>query len=131
MPTNRKNGKVGYGNPPRHTRFKSGRSGNPRGRPKGAKNFTTLLAKKSAEKVKFSKTGPTMSKLEAALQQLMDGAAAGNPKHMHQLFVLKQWAEGRTEALAPAGEALTQADREVIAQIHARLKLYDQGDGDE
>ena len=26
---------VGYGKPPRHTRFANGRSGNPRGRPHG------------------------------------------------------------------------------------------------
>ena len=29
---------VGYGKPPAHGRFKPGQSGNPRGRPKGAKN---------------------------------------------------------------------------------------------
>ena len=34
---------VGYGMPPVHTRFRNGTSGNPRGRPKGAKNKTPAL----------------------------------------------------------------------------------------
>ena len=34
---------VGYGRPPVHSRFKPGRSGNPRGRPKGAKNKRPAL----------------------------------------------------------------------------------------
>ena len=35
---------VGYGKPPRHTWFKKGQSGNPRGRPCGSKNLKTLLS---------------------------------------------------------------------------------------
>src|SRR4029078_7462453 len=34
---------VGYGKPPAETRFKPGQSGNPRGRPKGAKNKLPAL----------------------------------------------------------------------------------------
>ena len=35
--------KVGYKNPPLATRFKPGTSGNPKGRPKGARSFASLL----------------------------------------------------------------------------------------
>ena len=43
--------KVGYKKPPEETRFKPGQSGNPKGRPKGAKSIATLLADILEEKI--------------------------------------------------------------------------------
>jgi hypothetical protein len=36
--------KAGYGNPPVHSQYKKGQSGNPGGRKKGCRNFKTILA---------------------------------------------------------------------------------------
>ena len=42
LPT-RANYRIGYGKPPKESRFQPGQSGNPRGRPRGAKNKRPAL----------------------------------------------------------------------------------------
>jgi hypothetical protein len=88
------------------------------------------LAENLTKEVKVVENGRSrrISKLEAAVKQLVDRAASGDSKQMHQLFALTQWAEGHTDSPTPATESLTDIDREVIAHIYARLKLYDAGD---
>src|SRR6202030_3462192 len=56
-PDNEADYEVGYGKPPRHTRFKKGRSGNPRGRPNGSKNLSTLLSETLSEPVIVAENG--------------------------------------------------------------------------
>jgi hypothetical protein len=48
---------VGYGRPPLNTRFQPGRSGNPKGRPKGSKNFNTLFSEELALPVALTENG--------------------------------------------------------------------------
>ena len=58
MPTDKKHAyEVGYGKPPRHTRFIKGQSGNPRGRPPGAKNLKALLSEALNETVIVTENG--------------------------------------------------------------------------
>jgi len=72
---------VGYGKPPKHTRFSKGSSGNPRGRPRGAKNWATLVRGAVFAQVEVRENGRPIrriSKLEAAVTQLVNKAASGN-----------------------------------------------------
>jgi hypothetical protein len=50
-------GKVGYGRPPVHSRFKPGHSGNPKGRPKGQRNLASEIARAMAMPVPVTVNG--------------------------------------------------------------------------
>jgi len=72
--------RVGYGRPPLDTRFKRGQSGNPKGRPPGAKNLASLLNETLNEVVIIKEDGgrKRISKRKAAFKQLVNEAAKGN-----------------------------------------------------
>ena len=73
---------VGYKTPPKASRFKKGRSGNPSGRPRKVPGIPELLTKVSKQKVLTNgKNGPKyMTKLEASLTQLVNKAVSGDLK---------------------------------------------------
>ena len=112
---------VGYGKPPRHTRFKTGQSGNPRGRPSGAKNLATLLNEALNELVVVTENGgrKRISKRQASFKQLVNEAAKGNWRALKLLVDILQDIERRT---APQTEesSFSLADEKVIAQWKAR-----------
>jgi hypothetical protein len=113
---------VGYGKPPRHSRFRQGESGNPRGRPRGASNLATLLDRALNERVVVSENGrrKRITKREAVLKQLVNKAASGDPKSIYLLLAEMRQVEGRE---APPAESLLfdQTDREVIRHLYERL----------
>jgi hypothetical protein len=73
---------VGFGKPPRRTRFCKGQSGNPKGRPRGSKNLATMMEKVLKERVVISENGKRrrITKREALIKQLVNKAIAGDPR---------------------------------------------------
>jgi hypothetical protein len=113
---------VGYGKPPRDTRFKRGQSGNPRGRPPGAKNLSTLLNEALNELVVVTENGgrKRISKRQAAFKQLVNDAAKGNWRALKLLVDILQDIERRTEPQTEES-SFSLADEKVIAQLKSRL----------
>ena len=71
-----------YQRPPRKGQFKSGQSGNPRGRPKGSRNIRTYVQRLLDAPILVNENGKTrrMPRGEAIAIQLVNMAAKGDPK---------------------------------------------------
>jgi hypothetical protein len=82
------NYEVGYRKPPRHAQFKKGRSGNPKGRPRGSKSATTILKNALLEEVTATMNGHkrTLSKYEAIIIRLVNKALEGDHRAIEYLL---------------------------------------------
>ena len=114
---------VGFGKPPKHTCFRKGTSGNPKGRPKGTRNLATILERALREKVVINENGvrKTITKFEAALKQLVNKAACGDLAAMRQLSALA----GTTEVEAATAQkelSMVEADQKIMNRLLERLQ---------
>ncbi len=76
--TNDKTTNVGYMSPPEHTRFKKGKSGNPRGRPRKQEDLNTLLNRVLKRKVRVKDNDRKMPIREALIWKLRELALQGD-----------------------------------------------------
>ncbi len=117
--------KVGKGKPPVEHQFKPGDRANPKGRPKGSPNLTTVLKRAAREKVTVTEGGrrKTITKIEAAVKQLLNQAASGNARAIQLTIELLDRLERRDDAQAPAIDTTSRskADAELLKDLKARL----------
>lgn len=113
---------VGHGKPPRATRFRPGRSGNPKGRPKGSKNFSTVIQQELDARIVVTENGrrKTISKRQAIAKQLVNKAAAGDPRALPILLNEARLHEGRSGG--DVVEGLGPDDEMVLARMMQRLR---------
>lgn len=120
--SDKKNGayEVGYGRPPKASRFKPGQSGNPRGRPKEAKSVDDVFQKRLFAKVKVQEKGrqTEMTVLEVIIGRLLKRAADGDNRSiaivLNQMRLPKGAEDGRPDTASP------EQDRQVLEEF-ARL----------
>lgn len=82
--------RVGYGKPPKHSQFKKGVSGNPRGRRAGSRNRITLPAQAARRQITVTVNGTPrpISIAQAIALHLAAKAHAGDPHALLRLINL-------------------------------------------
>ncbi|HZU91022.1 MAG TPA: DUF5681 domain-containing protein [Stellaceae bacterium] len=115
---------IGYKRPPLHTRFQKGRSGNPRGRPRGSKNLAGLLAAALNQPVVVVDNGQrrTMTKRDLVLVQLVNRSAKADLRATKILIDILQDVERRAAPVVETTAVSTAADREIVERLIARIR---------
>ncbi|MCO6384925.1 DUF5681 domain-containing protein [Oceanicola sp. 502str15] len=115
---------VGYGKPPKHSRFRKGQSGNPKGRPTRTKNFRKDLQDVLSEGVPITQNGQprNISTQKAALMRLKEKALKGDARALDRLLALAQQHSDDMEARG-AEQALAAYESEILDRWFNRYTL--------
>jgi uncharacterized protein DUF5681 len=120
---------VGYGKPPKQHQFKSGQTGNPNGRPKGAQNADVLARKILSRPIKVREGGKErkVSTLEGILMRFAERGLKGDPKAAD--FLIKLYRQ--VEDTPSDGDALDANDREIFDLLLREVGEKQQGNAKE
>lgn len=135
--------KKGYKTPPKATQFKKGQSGNPNGRPRGAKNNKTVFENLAATLIdgKIPGSDDKVTLREGVIAQLASKALSGDARSMNkfidtmndydeqnksycratELAAIDKIIEFNRIAHINAASNLNEADIKVIADYHKRV----------
>ncbi|EAQ33375.1 hypothetical protein NB311A_08717 [Nitrobacter sp. Nb-311A] len=112
---------VGYRRPPRHSQFKPGQSGNPKGRPKGTVNLRSDLREELGEhiRVREGERELKVSKQRAMLKALVSKALKGDARAAHIVLTLVEKLF-EPEAAKDTVPDLTSEDQAILERFLAR-----------
>jgi Family of unknown function (DUF5681) len=107
---------VGYKKPPQHSRFQPGRSGNPRGKQKGVRNFGTDVKRTLEVPVRLNEQGRArrVSTQEAALLRLREKALNGDARSIVQILELAKIFNNSTAVESVGNKALAAEDQAIL-----------------
>ena len=102
--------------PPKSHRFQPGKSGNPRGRPKGTRNLKTDLTRLLIKRIPVREDGETrqVSRQEAVLLRLYSKAVQGDVRAIMSLLTMLMKLEPLTLEPAQAQDEVTLEDEQII-----------------
>lgn len=117
---------LGYGRPPKQTRFQPGKSGNPKGRPKGSKNLATIVLREARKPVRVNGPGGvrTVTKAEATVLQLANQSVQGDLAAQRQFLPLIRDSEDSLSRDNGAAGSPHERDQVVMQSILQRIRDY-------
>ena len=103
---------VGYGKPPKASRFVKGKSGNPKGRPKGSRSVNALLDKALSSPVTISEAGRlvTIEQRAALFKALVARAIKGDARSAALVIRLME----QVGQLQEPAQQVTRIERVII-----------------
>ncbi len=118
----RKSYEIGFKHPPKHTQFKPGQSGNPKGRPKGINNLATDLEEELSESVVINEGGKqsVTSKQRAMIKALVVKAVKGDTRAAGALITLKLGIE-HVKSLSKDEDIVSPEDKAILDEFEARI----------
>jgi hypothetical protein len=107
---------VGFGRPPRHTRFKPGQSGNPKGKPKKAMSLGDDIQIELAERIRIREGDRSLrvSKQRALVKALLARALKGDTRAAGLLLQLVAKLIDPDGQAAPETAELNQEDLAIL-----------------
>ena len=113
---------VGHGRPPKHTQFKKGQSGNPKGRKKGARGLKTDLRAELNERIEITENGKTLklTKQQLMVKQLTAKAIKGDVRAISKLADLAMVLLGSDDEVRKSAVALSADDETIIDEFLRR-----------
>jgi hypothetical protein len=114
---------IGFGRPPTETRFRPGRSGNPKGRPKGTRNTASMAREALEQKVSVTVGARRriMTVREAPYRRLAEKAISGDIKALVCLSSLESETH-QTESKEVSPHASAERDLEIIQAFLERRR---------
>lgn len=113
--------RVGYGRPPKHTQFKKGQSGNPRGRPRRSKNIATLVGRELDERqpVLIGDKQTILTKREIWVKAVVGKAIRGDAKA--GAFVMQHQPPEPIQEEKPVDDSAREHNRQQMQQLLDRI----------